>query len=264
MPDVLVNTTRLSYREAGSGPVLLLIHGFPLDSRVWDDVMAITSQARRTIALDLRGFGKSASAHKEASQGSTMTQLAQDVADFIKALDIAPCAVAGLSMGGYVAQELAWLDRTLIKHLVLVDSRSEADTPEAMSRRNVMAKLAKDAGTQPIVDQMYPNMLAPTHDPRVGDRLRAIMESQPAETLADACIAMRDRQDYTQLLSELDFPVSIIVGEHDAITPPALGRALHEKLKTGRIIEIAGAGHMSPLEKPQAVAEALLTLTDVT
>jgi pimeloyl-ACP methyl ester carboxylesterase len=257
MPYANVERTRLWYTDAGQGPTLLLIHGFPLDSRVWDGVLPHLVEHRRVITLDLRGFGRS-----DPSGPFTMKQLACDVAAFVQQINGGPCAMAGLSMGGYVLQELARQAPELINHLILIDTKSEADTPEAQNKRNAMAKLAEEQGSAAVADQMLPNMLAPGADPALRDGLRIIMESQSPKTLAQACIAMRDREDFVNLLSELDLQVDIIVGKEDAITPPLLARAMHEKLKNGRLFEIEKAGHMSPFEQPAAVAETLLKLSE--
>ncbi|HEY0007738.1 MAG TPA: alpha/beta fold hydrolase, partial [Tepidisphaeraceae bacterium] len=88
--------------------------------------------------------------------------------------------------------------------------------------------------------------------------------TQRPETLAQASLAMRDREDFVELLTMLTMPVSIIVGEQDSITPPVAARALSERVKTGSFVQIAGAGHISPLEQPAAVAAALLSLTEST
>jgi 3-oxoadipate enol-lactonase len=260
MPHAYVQSTRLWYAEAGSGPALLLVHGFPLDSRIWDDVLPLLTPHRRVITLDLRSFGQSDPLAPGA--GFSMRQLALDVAGFCTLHKVAPCAMAGLSMGGYVLQELASEKPEMIRHLVLLDTKAEADSTEARNKRNAMADLVGEKGPGAVADQMMPNMLAPGAPPEVRRKLRAIMESQRVDTIASACIAMRDREDYVNLLPRLSMPVDIIVGEHDAISPPTLMRAMHERLAYGRYFVIPGAGHLSPMENPRAVAEALLRTTE--
>jgi pimeloyl-ACP methyl ester carboxylesterase len=257
MPYANVEGTRLWYSDAGHGPALVLVHGFPLDSRVWDGLLPYLTPHRRVICVDQRGFGKS-----DDVGAFSMKQLACDIIALVRSLNIAPCAMAGLSMGGYVLQEVARQAPEVLKHLILIDTKSESDTPEGQNKRNALAKLAEEKGARAVAEQMLPNMLSPDHDPEVAQRLMAIMTSQRPKTLASASIAMRDREDFVTLLTQLDMPVDIIVGQNDAITPPLLARAMHEKLKNGRLFEIEKAGHMSPFEQPAAVAEALLKLSD--
>lgn len=257
MPYAFVQSTRLWYEQQGNGPAILLIHGFPLDSRIWDDVVPLISDRLKVITLDLRGFGKS-----DPSGDFTMRQLALDVAGFLILQKLAPCCVAGLSMGGYVAQELASERPDLISHMILLDTKSEADDTEAKNKRNAMAKLALEQGAKAVADAMMPNMLALRPVPEVADKLRQIMESQRPETLASACIAMRDRENYLPTLEKLSFPVDIIVGEEDRISSPELMEFIHQKVNYGKMFKIPQAGHLSPMENPQAVATAILKATE--
>jgi pimeloyl-ACP methyl ester carboxylesterase len=253
----LVQSTRLWYTDAGSGPTILLLHGFPLDGRMWDDLVPLLTPTRRVITLDLRGFGQS-----DESPAFTMRQLAFDVAGFITLKNLAPVCVAGLSMGGYVAQELASEKPELLSHLILLDTKAEPDNPEAQNKRIAMAKLVREQGAKAVADQMMPNMLATQHAPEVEQKLRRIMESQRVETIAHACIAMRDREDYLSTISSLSIPVDMIVGQHDAISSPELMRFMHAKVNYGRLFEIPNAGHITPMENPQATASAILQSTE--
>jgi 3-oxoadipate enol-lactonase len=257
MPYAFVQSTRLWYEEAGQGPVILLVHGFPLDSRIWDDVVPLLVSKHRVITLDLRGFGKS-----DPTPDFSMRQLAFDVAGFITLQKIGPCCVAGLSMGGYVAQELASERHELISHMILLDTKAESDDTEGKNKRNAMAELVRQKGATAVADAMMPNMLGNNPRPEVVSKLRTIMESQRVETIASACIAMRDRENYLPTLARLSFPVDIIVGEEDRNSSPELMEFIHQKVNYGRMFKIPGAGHLSPMENPQAVATAILKGTE--
>ncbi len=257
MPHIFVQSTRLWFTDAGTGPTIILIHGFPLDSRIWDEVVPLLTPTRRVITLDLRGFGQS-----DETGSFSMRQLAFDVAGFITLQKIGPCCVAGLSMGGYVAQELASESHELLSHLILLDTKAESDNPDAQNKRNEMAAIAREQGAKAVADQMMPKMLSRNHSAAVEGKLRTIMESQRPETIASACIAMRDRETYLPTLEKMSIPVDIIVGEEDAISSPELMRFMHERINYGRMFEIPGAGHLSPMENPQAVAKAILMGTE--
>jgi pimeloyl-ACP methyl ester carboxylesterase len=258
MGEAHIGKARLHVTETGEGPPLVLIHGFPLDGRVWDDVVPLL-RGLRVIVPDLRGFGRS-----RPSGEFSIGRLALDVAALLELMNIDRAAVAGLSMGGYVAQEMLRVAPQRVERLILIDTKPEADGLEAQNKRNAMAKLATEQGSAAVAAQMLPNMLAPGASLATQQRLREIMESQRPETLAQACIAMRDREDFVDLLSNADCPIGLIVGEHDAITPPGLFEALRPRLKAADMEVIAGAGHISPLEKPQAVAAALLKMSQGT
>jgi pimeloyl-ACP methyl ester carboxylesterase len=107
---------------------------------------------------------------------------------------------------------------------------------------------------------MLPKMLAQSTfaaQPDVVARQREIMLACPPATIANACAAMRDRLDFTPLLATLPCPLQVIVGEHDAIAPPEVSRAIVAAAKGARLDVIDEAGHMAPLEQPAAVAEAV-------
>ena len=250
MPTIDVNGRSLHYTETGQGQAVLLIHGFPLDGRVWAGVADRLATRNRVIVPDLRGFGRHA-----PEDVFTMNDLADDMAAFMEMIGVAPCPVAGLSMGGYVAQTLAKKYPGIATRLILVDTKAESDSAEAKEKRNAMAAVANGEGAKAITDQMLPNMTAPDASPAVIASLRSIMESQPAKTLAAACIAMRDRDDFRDFLPTIEVPVDFIFGREDAISPAGA----IEPYVTGRntLTLIDHAGHMSPIEQPQAVADAI-------
>jgi pimeloyl-ACP methyl ester carboxylesterase len=253
-----VQGTRLWFTDAGRGPPLLLVHAFPVDGRLWEGVVPHLLPHRRVFTVDLRGFGNS-----DESGAFSVKQMACDLAALLRLTGLPPVDAAGCSMGGYVLQELLRQDGERVKHLILVDSKAESDTVEAQNKRNAMAALAREKGAAAVADQVLPTMLRKTPDPAVVARLREIIASQRPETIAHAAIALRDREDFVALLSDADIPVSIIVGGEDAVTPPTAAKALAQRVKIGRCMEIEHAGHLSPLEQPAAVAAALLSLTDL-
>ena len=242
----------MNYVETGHGPAIVLVHGFPLDGRVWDEVAQQLSSRARVIVPDIRGFGRNA-----PEDAFTMDDLAADLAGLMEMLGIAPCPVAGLSMGGYVVQTLAKNYPGIATRVFLVDTKAEADTPEGRAKRDVMAELALAQGATAVAEQMAPNMTSPNAEPRAMTALRSIMDSQPPRTLAAACRAMRDRADFRDFLPTLDVPVDFVFGDADAISPADAVRPLVAQLKNGSLTVIPNAGHMSPVEQPQAVAEVL-------
>src|SRR4051794_16033318 len=116
----------LPYTDRGRGEPLVLLHGFPLDRRMWDAQTEKLSDHYRVIAPDLRGFGQS-----RRSDPFTIESLADDTHLFLEQLAAAPCVLAGLSMGGYVALAYAKKYAADLRGLVLVDTKAEADSPQA-------------------------------------------------------------------------------------------------------------------------------------
>src|SRR5688500_126739 len=218
MPTGTVTGWTLSYDDRGdaSAPALVLLHGFPLDARVWEAQAAELSRDVRVITPDLRGFGKS----KFAGE-FTLEELADDVHALLSDLGALPAVIGGLSMGGYVALAYAKKYPKDLRGLALIDTKADADTTEGKQGREKMIALVREKGSGAVADQMMPKMLAPgagNQRPDLARHLRLIMEACPPRTIANALAAMRDRPDRTHDLPSIPVPALIIVGEHDAIT----------------------------------------------
>lgn len=255
MPDAIVNGGKISYQERGAGLPIVLIHGFPLDGRVFDDQLAGLSDSFRVIVPDLPGFGRSAPA-----QAFTMRGLAADLRAFLKQIGALPCVLGGLSMGGYVVLPMAEMFPADLKGLILLDTRAEADTDEARQNRDRMAAAARERGAAAVVEMMFGKMLAQStahQRPHVAQKLRQVMSEQPVDAIVYALAAMRDREDFRPRLGSIQTPTLIVVGEYDAITPPANAETMRSGLPRGWLITIPDSGHMPVMEQPESVNEAI-------
>ena len=178
------------------GPVVVLLHGFPLSRAMWDEQLAGIGSIYRVIAPDLRGFGES-----PVPEGVyTMDAMADDVVELLETLEImGPVVVGGLSMGGYVALSLAARYPTRVQALMLMDTRAGADTPEAAQGREATAKavLAADS-VAPVVDAMLPRLFSKLtleqHPERV-EPMKAVMEQTAPQGVAGALRGMASRPD---------------------------------------------------------------------
>jgi 3-oxoadipate enol-lactonase len=245
----------MNYVDRGSGMPIVLVHGFPLDSRMWQSQIDDLSNSHRVIAPDLPGFGQSIS-----SEPFTINSLADDLHALLNELSALPCLLAGLSMGGYVALAFAKKYLSDLRGLALIDTRAEADPPEGRENRNKMIEQAKSVGSKAIADAMFPKLLCANtiqNHPQIAQNLRLIMQSQSPLTLQHALAAMRDREDQTRNLPSIAVPTLILVGEQDAITPPPMSQTMKTLLPQSKLTVIPDAGHMSPMEQPQAVNDAL-------
>lgn len=254
-----VNGITLSYQERGRGARnVALLHGFPLDSRMWEQQLAALGDAPggyRVVAPDLRGFGQSRS-----ETPFTIESLADDVHALLSAVGALPTVLVGLSMGGYVALAYAKKYSADLRGLVLVDTKAEGDTTEGKTGRQKMIDLVRKEGSKAVADQMRPKMLAKDaaeQRPQQAQALRRNMESCPPKTIEHALAAMRDRPDRSSELSSIKVPTLVVVGESDAITPPDVAQAMSKKIAGAELVTIRGAGHMSPMEQPEQVNRAL-------
>src|SRR5438270_1647220 len=148
----------LAYDDQGPGPVVVLLHGFPLDRTMWSDQLTGIGDIYRVIAPDLRGHGESA-----APEGVyTMDAMADDVIELLDALQIKePVVLGGLSMGGYVALALMARYPQRFRGLMLIDTRAAADTPEAARNREELARTVETTrSTRHVVDAMLPKLFS--------------------------------------------------------------------------------------------------------
>ena len=246
---------RVHYVERGHGLPVVLLHGFPLDGRIWDAQLAALSDRFRVIVPDLPGFGRSS-----VDQPFTIESLADDLRQLLIQIQALPGVLGGLSMGGYVS--LAYITKypSDLLGLMLIDSRAEADTPEAKQNRDKMIQTVRAAGAKAIADQMLPKLLAPSADrrrPGVAATLRQIIEACPPRTIEYALAALRDRRDYCGNLPSIAVPTLIIAGEEDVLTPPALAHAMAKKIPHANVAIIPDSGHMTPMEQPDRVNAAM-------
>jgi pimeloyl-ACP methyl ester carboxylesterase len=246
LPDGLV----LAYEEAGSGPALLLVHGFPHDRRLWSGQLAGLARHARCLAPDLRGFGGST-----VREPYTIDRYADDLADFLRALGISRAVVCGLSMGGYIAFAMLRRHRVLVRALVLADTRATADTREARENREQLVSLVEREGVASLAArQLERSVGTSTLDrrPHVVDAVRRMMTSVPAEGAIGALRAMAARPDATPQLASIVAPTLVIGGTEDEITPPHELRALAAAIPGSRLAMLEGCGHLSPIERPEA------------
>jgi pimeloyl-ACP methyl ester carboxylesterase len=258
-----INGFLMNYDDIGSGPAILLIHGFPLDRTMWTYQVDALSDNYRVITPDLRGHGKS-----EPVPGPyTMDGMAEDLHALLAQLDVSRVVLAGLSMGGYIAFAFWRLFPQQVRALVLADTRSAADTSEGRKARYAMIERVQVEGSEAIVDGMLPALLsAPTleNKPEVVAQTRRMMANTPKVGVIGALQGMAERPDSTPTLATISVPTLITVGEEDAITPPIEAEAMQQAIMKGGqdhsvvLARIGNAGHLAPLENPAAFNGALL------
>ena len=258
MKTQIVNGIELAFVDQGAGTPVVLLHGFPLDHSMWNAQIDALSENYRVIVPDLRGFGRSG-----ASDGTvTMQQFADDLASLLDGLEIdQPVVLCGLSMGGYVALQFWQKYRSRLRGLILCDTRAVCDTPETAAARREMAERVLREGPAPLVEGMVPKLFARTtaqEQPEMVDSLRRIMMDSNPRAIAAAARGMAQRPEMVSRLAEIDCPTLVIVGAQDAISTPDEMRAIARAIPNTRFVEIAGCGHMSPMERPAEVSAAML------
>lgn len=257
MSKARVRGVEIAYDDRGSGPSVVLLHGYPFSRLMWREQVEELKQTHRVVIPDLRGHGESAVTPAPA----TMQDMALDVAVIMENLNISRATVAGLSMGGYVALAFYRLFPLRVRSLVLADTRPQADTDEGKQNRAVQAEKALQEGMEGIADALLPKLLAPetvAKRPDIVKRVREMMVKTEPEGAAAALHGMAQRQDQTAFLSRIISPTLIIVGREDSLAPLADAEMMHREIGGSRLVIIEGAAHIPNIERPEEFNRAFV------
>jgi 3-oxoadipate enol-lactonase len=260
---VLAGDISIGYDDVGNGLPVVFLHGFPHNRSLWAPQVGGLAAPCRTMAFDFRGFGESS-----VTPTFSMDRYADDVAAALAALGVGRAVVAGLSMGGYVAFAFWRRHPALVRALVLCDTKAGADDEKGRAGRRDMIALVREKGSSAIADKMIPGMVGKStreKNPDLVEAMHRMMSLAPPEGVAGALDAMLNRPDSVQTLATITVPTLILVGEEDALTPVGESRAMHHAIPGSDLQIIAGAGHVSNVERPAAfnhlLSEFLTSLT---
>jgi 3-oxoadipate enol-lactonase len=248
---VRVADVRLHYEISGSGDPVLLIHGFPLTSRMWQETVGYLPDGFQYIMPDLRGFGDS-----QACEAMSIGRYAADLVELLARLEVnRPVILVGLSMGGYIAFEMVRALPGRVRALILANSRASEDTPDqAQARRATAARVIKE-GMAGLAEEMAEKLFSPAASEELRAEWRDIMSRISPIGAAAALHAMADRDESFSTLRGFDRPLLAISGSDDRVIPVAESRAIPTVVPHARVEVIADAGHLTPVEQPVAFAK---------
>jgi pimeloyl-ACP methyl ester carboxylesterase len=169
-------------------------------------------------------------------------------------------ALAGLSMGGYIALEITRQAPERVAKLALLDTGARAESPEQTEARKPVIALARQGRFAEVPDIHFPVFV---HRDRRGDEtLRRLVHAMAEETGPQAFLrqqqAIISRTDARPGLAAISCPTLVVVGDADELTPPALAQEIAAGIRGSRLVTIAGCGHLSTLEQPDAVNQAMV------
>lgn len=268
MSTASVDGVRLSYQVAGDGEPVLLIGGFGMPPAAWHihQVPALTGAGYRVVTFANRGV-----LHSSAPPGKySVAAMTADTAGLIEHLGLGPCRVVGVSLGGFIAQELARLHPHLVRAAVLLASAGRATS---FVRAKVWAERAfltalRDASSYELADTLafsLPTTVLQNDDTTVDRWVRLLRGQARVWSHPDARLAQYHATwdwlldpGHTVRLSEVSIPCLVIAFEHDLYFPPRVGREAAQAMPRGEYVEIPGAAHAGWLESADAVNSALL------
>jgi pimeloyl-ACP methyl ester carboxylesterase len=246
-------------RQTGQGPHrLLLVHGFPFDHTQWAPQSEGLGGVATLMAPDLRGLGRSAGSDDPSRY--SMSMYADDLARWLDRAGWERTVLVGLSMGGYIAFEFVRRHPDRLLGLILADTQPAADPPEVRRNRQTTAERVRELGMDEVVPGLLDKVLGATTRrgrPEVVARVREMMAAAPVPGVVGALGAMARRPDSAPTLAGIGVPTLVVVGEEDTLTPPTLAEAITAAIPAARLIRIPQAGHISPLEDPDAFNTAV-------
>jgi pimeloyl-ACP methyl ester carboxylesterase len=201
----------INFMERGTGDqVVVLIHGFPFNQKIWDDFAERLSADFKVLTPDLPGFGES----QPLNSPLTVQAVAEALWKWLGALGIKSIIVIGHSLGGYVALAMARLKPSQISGLVLFHSTAYPDSEEKKENRNKVVDFIKKNGVLAFTSNFITSLFAKPDDPAI-TAVRSVAVQASENVVVQYTLAMRDRPDQTGLLREFPKPIMIISGEKD-------------------------------------------------
>jgi len=217
---------------------LVLLHAFPLDSRLWENQQAALGDEFQILAPDL--------------PGAPVDVAAEAVIQLLDDHQIARAAIAGISRGGYIAMSLARRYPERVSALSLMDTRATPADEEEKQRWTQLAERLINEGISFLPEAMLPRLL--THQ-ELASQITEIILSQNPEAVAAAALGMSDRPDARLALESIRVPTLAIAGMNDAAFEST--QDIAAAIPGAQFLAVPGAGHLSSLEQPEIVNEAI-------
>ncbi|MHB8645061.1 MAG: alpha/beta fold hydrolase [Thermomicrobiales bacterium] len=255
-----VNGTQLYYETAGSGTSLVLIHGFSLDTRMWDDQFAPFAERHRVVRYDARGFGQSAPVGDE-----TYTH-PDDLAALLNHLAIPRAAIIGLSMGGRIAIDFALAYPTMTCALIPIDAALSgyASSEEWNARWKSLVQTARTVSAQAANERWLDHPLfAPANEhPAVAARLRRMVGEYSGWHWGNRDPQRGNDPPATARLREITAPTLVILGERDVPDFHVIADQIVGNVSGARKIVLPNVGHMANMEAPELFNTEVLEFLD--
>lgn len=252
MPTIQRPGATVSYDVVGAGPPVLLGHSLLCTGEMWAGVVAALQSRFRFINVDLRGHGRST-----AEAPFTLDDLVDDWLAILRRESLERAAFCGLSTGGMTAMRLALREADKVLGLALMDTNAAAEPTLARRRYTALAWIYRHLGVLPRT-ALLKAMFAPStiaHRPELTSNLVAEVQRLDRAAVGHAMDAVWGRDGVD--ISPVKAPTLVIVGEHDAATPPSCARAIAASIDGASLEVVSDAGHLTAVERPDRVAALL-------
>lgn len=221
---------------------LALLPGLLLDERLWRVQVAALGDIAKIVVADF-------------TRQESVAEMARSVLDTMQGR----FALAGLSMGGYVALEIMRQAPERVSHLALLDTKARPDTEEQTRRRRGLMQLARQGTFKGVTERLLPLLI---HETRLSDRaltdeIMAMAERCGRDVFLRQQDAIMTRPDSRPTLAEIDCPTLVLCGREDALTPVDCHEEMAATISGADLLVLGECGHLAPMERPETVTAAL-------
>lgn len=241
----------LFFRERGSGPTVILLHGFPMHQKIWDRFASQLSKEFKVFTVDLPGFGES-----QGLSPFTINDVGDRLLAWIQQRGIKNSTLIGHSLGGYVALSMVKKAPQLFDRLVLFHSTALPDTEEKKQSRNKVLEFIENNGVVAFTSNFIAPLFADPEHPSIAN-VKAISMEASKEAVIGYTQAMRDRPDTTDVITTFDKPILFLAGEKDAGIPIT---SIHQQAALSLKSEVqilSNVAHMGMFENESASIEII-------
>ena len=247
MRKVNVDGLDIAHQRAGTGPPLVLLHGFISDSRAWQPQIEDLSRDFDVIAWDAPGCGESS----DPGEHFSMAEFADCLAGLLDSLGVSSAHLLGLSWGGTMALEFHHRHRKRVSSLILADTY--AGWTGSLGVEAAEQRLARCLGESEMpardwVPQWVPEAFSSSAPKTLLDTYVAIMSD--VHPVGFRAMSRTVAPDFRELLPLIDIPTLLIWGNEDKRSPVRCGEAMRDAIPAARLLVIPNAGHVSNMEQP--------------
>lgn len=248
--------SNLSFQEQGTGPTLILLHGFPMNSQVWDNFRIILSKEFKIITIDLPGLGDS----PILKTPFTIDDVASHILTWLDEKGINNCVIIGHSLGGYVALSMVEKDAKKFAGLVLLHSTAFPDSEEKKQSRLKVIEFIDKNGVLAFTSNFIPTLFADQSHPAI-ETVKSISIKSSALAVKSYTIAMKNRPSRINTLKEFKKPILFLAGEKDGGIPTETILQQSSVALNSEVHVLKNVAHMGMFEAPDTLANLISTFT---
>ena len=237
---------------------VLFLHAFPLNKNMYEgQFKALKEEGIPFLAVDYPGFGNT----PVFKTFKSLNQYTDYIVSKVYEAGINQVIAVGDSMGGYIMFDMFKRHREILKGLVFVSTRAEADTEEAKQGRFATIEKVKKEGKNFLIDIMLEAQTAPAtkQNKEKMEKLKCLMLQATEEGIINALTAMAYREDNTGILKDINLPTIVVAGKDDEkVTPPEIVKKIADGIPNAKFYEIENSAHLPPFENPEEFNKILI------